>query len=160
MAAVSPIPQGMHTVTPGLVVRNCANAIDFYKRALGAQEVSRFDAPDGKSVWHAELRIGDSIIFMNDEMPGGGPSAPTADAPVPVTMWLYLPDCDAAFRRAVDAGAKPTMEPGDMFWGDRLACVADPYGYLWSFATRKKELTADEMRRAAADFARSMQAHA
>lgn len=72
-------------------------------------------------------------------------------------MWLYVPDCDAAFRHAVHAGAKPTMEPGDMFWGDRVASVADPYGYLWSFATHQKELTVEEMRRAGEEFARSMQ---
>lgn len=158
MAGVNPIPKGMHTVTPNLVIRDCAKAIEFYTRALGAQEVSRFPAPDGKSVWHAELRIGDSIVFMNDEMPGMGRSAPTADAPVPVTMWLYVPDCDAAFRRAVDAGAKPTMQPDDMFWGDRVASIADPYGYLWSFATHQKDLTVEEMRRAGEEFARSMRA--
>lgn len=156
MAAVNPIPQGMHTVTPSLVLRDCAKAIEFYRRGLDAQEVSRFGAPDGKSIWHAELRIGDSIIFVSDEMPGMGRSAPTVDAPVPVTMWLYVPDCDAAFRRAVGAGAKPTMQPSDMFWGDRLASVADAYGYHWSFATHQKDLTAEEMRRAGEEFARSM----
>jgi PhnB protein len=157
MAGVDPIPKGMHTLTPSLVVRDCASAIDFYRRALGAQEVARMPAPDGKSIWHAELRIGDSIFFMNDEMPGMGQAAPTAAAPVPVTMWLYVPDCDAAFRRAVDAGAKATMEPGDMFWGDRVASIADGYGYSWSFATRQKDLTHDEMRRAGEEFAREMQ---
>ncbi len=157
MAGVNPIPQGMHTLTPNLVIRDCAKAIDFYKRALGAQEVSRMPAPDGKSVWHAELRIGDSIVFMNDEMPGMGRPAPTADAPVPVTMWLYVPDTDAAFRRAVDAGAKSVMPPADMFWGDRCGSVADPFGYLWSFATHQKDLTVEEMRRAGEEFARSMQ---
>ncbi len=158
MAGVNPIPQGMHTLTPNLVMRDCAKAIEFYKRALGAQEVSRMPAPDGKSIWHAELRIGDSIIFMNDEMPGMGRTAPTADAPVPVTMWLYVPDCDAAFRRAVDAGAKSTMEPADMFWGDRCAGVADPFGYVWSFATHQKDMTDAELRRGGEEFARSMQA--
>ena len=158
MAGVNPIPQGMHTLTPNLVMRDCAKAIEFYKRALGAQEVARMPAPDGKSIWHAELRIGDSIIFMNDEMPGMGRTAPTADAPVPVTMWLYVPDCDAAFRRAVDAGAKSTMEPADMFWGDRCAGVADPFGYVWSFATHQKDMTDAELRRAGEEFARSMQA--
>jgi uncharacterized glyoxalase superfamily protein PhnB len=148
----------MHTLTPNLVMRDCAKAIEFYKRALGAQEVARMPAPDGKSIWHAELRIGDSIIFMNDEMPGMGRAAPTADAPVPVTMWLYVPDCDAAFRRAVDAGAKSTMEPADMFWGDRCAGVADPFGYVWSFATHQKDMTDAELRRAGEEFARSMQA--
>jgi PhnB protein len=156
MAGVKPIPQGMHTVTPNLVIRDCAKAIEFYKRALGAQEVSRMPAPDGKSIWHAELRIGDSIVFMNDEMPGMGRPAPTASNPVPVTMWLYVPDCDKAFKRAVDAGAKSMMEPADMFWGDRCSGVADPFGYLWSFATHQKDLTEEEMRRAGEEFARKM----
>ena len=157
MPRVSPIPQGMHTVTPNLVLRDCAKAIGFYQQALGAQEVSRFPAPDGKSIWHAELRVGDSVVYVNDEIPGMGQAAPTPEKPAPVTMWLYGPDCDAAFRRAVAAGAKATMPPADMFWGDRVAAVADPYGYLWSFATRQKELTPEEMRRAGDEFARSMQ---
>ncbi len=157
MAGVNPIPKGMHTLTPNLVIRDCAKAIEFYKRALGAQEVARFPSPDGKSIWHAELKIGDSIFFMNDEMPGAGRSAPTASDPVPVTMWLYVQDCDAAFRRALDAGAKSTMQPEDMFWGDRCAGIADPFGYHWSFATHQKDLTAEEMRRAGENFAQSMQ---
>ncbi len=157
MARVDPIPQGMHTLTPNLVVRDCAKAIEFYKKALGAQELARMPAPDGKSIWHAELRIGDSTIFLNDEMPGMGQGAPSASAPVPVTMWLYVQDCDRAFRQAVDAGARSTMEPADMFWGDRCAGVADPYGYVWSFATHQKDLTAEEMRKAGEEFARTMQ---
>jgi uncharacterized glyoxalase superfamily protein PhnB len=148
----------MNTLTPNLVLRDCAKAMEFYKRALGAKEVSRMMAPDGKSVWHAELRIGDSTFFVNDEMPGMSQHAPTADAPVPVTMWLYVKDCDAAYEQAVGSGAKSTMEPADMFWGDRCASVADPFGYLWSFATRQKELTDEEVRRAGEEFARSMEA--
>jgi uncharacterized glyoxalase superfamily protein PhnB len=155
-SSTKPIPEGMHTLTPNLVVRDCAKAIEFYERALGAQEVARQPAPDGKSIWHAELKIGDSVFFMNDEMPGMGAPAPTKEAPVPVTMWLYVPDTDAAFRRAVEAGAKATMEPADMFWGDRCAGVADPFGYQWSFATHVKDLTQEEMRRAGEEFARSM----
>jgi uncharacterized glyoxalase superfamily protein PhnB len=157
MATAKPIPEGMHTLTPNLVVRDCAKAIEFYKKALGAQEIARMPAPDGKSIWHAELRIGDSVVFMNDEMPGMGMRAPTPDAPVPVTMWLYVPDCDAAFDRAVKAGAKATMPPEDMFWGDRCSGVADPFGYVWSFATHQKDLTEEEMRRAGEQFAREMQ---
>ncbi len=156
MASVNPIPKGMHTVTPSLVLRDCAKAIEFYKSALGAQEVSRMMSPDGKSVWHAELKIGDSPVFMNDEMPGMGQRAPSASSPVPVTMWLYVPDCDAAFHRAVKAGARSIGEPTDMFWGDRCAGVADPFGYIWSFATRQKELSREEMRRAGEEFARQM----
>jgi PhnB protein len=157
MATAKSIPEGMHTLTPNLVVRDCARAIEFYKRALGAQEIARMPAPDGKSIWHAELRIGDSVVFMNDEMPGMGQRAPTPDSPVPVTMWLYVPDCDAAFDRAVKAGGKPTMPPADMFWGDRCSGVADPFGYLWSFATHQKDMTVEEMRRAGEEFAREMQ---
>ncbi len=154
--AVDPIPQGMHTLTPSLVLRECAKAIEFYGRALGAVEVSRVPSPDGKSVWHAALRIGDSTLFLADEMPMSRP-APSAANPAPATMWLYVPDCDAAWRRAVEAGAKSLMEPADMFWGDRCSGVADPFGYLWSFATRKKELTPEETRRAGEEFARSFQ---
>jgi uncharacterized glyoxalase superfamily protein PhnB len=157
MATANPIPQGMHTLTPNLTLRECAKAIAFYERALGAKLKSRMDAPDGKSVWHAELRIGDSVVFVNDEMPGMGRPAPTAENPVPVTMWLYVNDCDAAFERAVKAGAKSTMEPADMFWGDRCAGVADPFGYTWSFATHQKDMTEQEMKRAGEEFARQMQ---
>ncbi len=156
MAQVNPIPKGMHTLTPGLVLKDCAKAIDFYKKALGAQEVTRMQAPDGKSVWHAELRIGDSVVYLGDEMPGMSRAAPTAANPSPVTLWLYVQDSDAAYRRAMGAGAKSTMEPADMFWGDRCSGVADPYGYLWSFATRQKEMTDAEMRRAGEEFARKM----
>ncbi len=159
MASVKPIPEGKHTVTPNLVLRDCAKAIEFYKKALGAQEVSRMPAPDGKAIWHAELKIGDSSVYVNDAMPGMGRPAPTADAPAPITMWLYVKDCDAAFQRAVDAGAKPIMKPADMFWGDRCAGVADPYGYMWSFATHQKDMTEEEMRRAGEAFARQQAQH-
>jgi len=160
MAGVNPIPEGMHTLTPNLVIRDCAKAIEFYKKALGAKEIARMNAPDGKGIWHAELRIGDSVFFMNDEMPGMGRGAPSAEEPVPVTMWLYVKDCDAAYRQATSAGARSTMEPADMFWGDRCASVADPFGYLWSFATHQKDMTDEEMRRAGAEFARQMQQQA
>ncbi len=157
MAAVNPIPEGMHTVTPSLVVRDCAKAIEFYKKALGATEVTRFPAPDGKSIWHAELRIGDSVVYMNDEMPGMSPAPPDTAHRAPVTMWLYVKDCDGAYRKAVEAGAKSLSQPADMFWGDRCAGVADPYGYSWSFSTHVKDMTQEEMRRAGEEFARQQQ---
>jgi uncharacterized glyoxalase superfamily protein PhnB len=156
MATVSPIPKGMHTLTPNLVLRDCSRAIEFYKRALGAEEVSRMPAPDGKGIWPAELRIGDSVVCLNAEMPGMGRAAPTAADPLPVTMWLYVKDCDAAYHQAVGAGAKSTMAPADMFWGDRCSGVADPFGYFWSFATHQKDMTDAEMRRAGEEFARTM----
>jgi PhnB protein len=156
MAQVQPVPRGMHTVTPNLVLRDCAKAIEFYKRALGAKEVSRMPAPDGKTIWHAELRIGDSIVFLNDEMPGMGRPAPSPQSPAQVTMWLYVDDCDAAFERAVAAGATGTHAPEDMFWGDRCSGVTDPFGYIWSFATHQKDVSEEEMREAAVEFAQTM----
>jgi uncharacterized glyoxalase superfamily protein PhnB len=146
----------MHTLTPGLVLRDGVKAIEFYKKALGAQEVTRMLAPDGKSLWHAELTIGDSVIYLGDEMPGMSRPAPTESNPSPVTLWLHVEDCDAAYRRAIGAGAKSTMEPADMFWGDRCCGVSDPYGYRWSFATHQKDMTDAEMRRAGEEFARTM----
>jgi PhnB protein len=154
MATVNPIPKGLHTVTPNLTLRDCAKAIDFYKRALGAEEVSRMPGPDGKSIWHAELRIGDSIVFLNDEMPGMSRPPPSPEAADPVTMWLYVADCDAMYKRAIGAGAKSLDPPTDMFWGDRCCGVADPFGYRWAFATHQKDLTDAEMRRAGEAFAR------
>ena len=156
MARVNPIPPGRHTLTPNLVLRDCARAIEFYKRAFGAVEVTRMPAPDGKSVWHAELRIGDSVFFLNDEMPGMSREAPNAAHPSPMTLWLSVEDCDAAHKRALGAGATSTMPPTDMFWGDRCGSVADPFGYLWAFTTHQKDMTDAEMRRAGEEFARSM----
>ena len=159
MAASStkPVPDDRHTIILNLTVRDCAAAIDWYKQALGAQELMRI-APEGKAIWHAELRIGDSIFYLNDEMPGMGATAPQGADPVAqaVCMWVGTQDCDAAYRRAVEAGAKGTMPPADMFWGDRIASVRDPYGFDWNFATRVKEMTVDEMRRAGEEFAKQM----
>lgn len=145
---------GRHTLTTGLVVRGAAKAIDFYQRALGAELLMRMDAPDAKSVWHAQVRVGDSTFYLNDEMPGMGRAAPSQEAPAPITLWVGVPDCDAAHQRAVQAGAMSTMPPADMFWGDRVAGVTDPFGYHWSFAQRQKEMTPDEMRRAGEEWAR------
>jgi PhnB protein len=156
MAKVDPIPKGMHTVTPSLVIRGCGKAIDFYKRALGAEEVMRMASADGKGIMHAELRVGDSVIFMNDEMPGSPMAAPAADRPSSVGMWLYVSDCDASFRRAVEAGAKAMMPPEDMFWGDRTGSVIDPFGYSWHFATHVKDVSPEE--RAGEEFAKKMAA--
>jgi PhnB protein len=154
MAKVNPIPQDARTVTPTLTISDCAKAIDFYKRALGAEELERFPAPDGKAIWHASVRVGDSTVFMNDEMPGSPVKAPAPDRLASVGMWLYVTDCDAAFKRAIDAGAKAAMQPADMFWGDRTGEVIDPFGYRWTFATHVKDMTKDEMRRGGEEFAR------
>jgi PhnB protein len=142
------VPEGCHTVTPHLVLDNAAQALEWYKKALGAEEISRSTGPDGK-VMHAELRIGDSRIMVNDVMTGKGPAAYGGS---PASLWLYVEDCDALFNRAVAAGAKITMPMADQFWGDRCGGISDPEGYTWSIATRKEDLTREEMERRAAEF--------
>ncbi len=156
MAKPSPIPEGAHTVTASMTHTDCARAIDFYKRALGAEELMRMPSPDGKRVWHAEIRVGDSIMFLADEMPNMPSKAPSADRPSPVAFWVWVADCDAAHRRAVESGARSTAAPTEMFWGDRTGGIADPFGYSWTFATHVKDLTREEMARGADEFARKM----
>jgi len=151
--AKSPIPEGFHTLTPQLVFDNAAQAIDWYKKALGADEKSRAVGPDGK-IMHAELQIGNSRFMLNDAM-GGGKSAKTLGGS-PISLWVYVPDCDALFNRAVGAGAQVASGPmgqlADQFWGDRTGSFADPFGYHWTVATRKEDLTREEMDRRAQDF--------
>ena len=141
------VPEGHHTLTPHLILDDAARAIDWYKKALGAVEVSRSPGPDGK-IMHAQLRIGDSAIYLNDEM-GGGKSA-KARGGSPISMWLYVDDCDALFNRAVAAGATvpdgPMGQIADQFWGDRAGSIVDPHGYHWTIATRKEDLTPEEIR--------------
>ena len=151
------VPEGHHTVTPQLTLDNAARAIDWYKKALGAEEVSRAVGPDGK-VMHAEIRVGNSLIMLNDEM-GGGKSAKALGGS-PASLWLYVEDCDALFNRAVGAGAH--VAPGamgqvqDQFWGDRSGTFTDPHGYRWTIATRKEDLTPQEMKQRGDEFMKSM----
>jgi uncharacterized glyoxalase superfamily protein PhnB len=151
--AQSPVPEGFHTVTPHLIFDNSAEAIDWYKKALGAVEKSRALGPDGK-VMHAELRVGNSLIMLNDAM-GGGRSA-KAFGGSPVSLWVYVQDCDALFNRAVAAGAQvppgPMGQLADQFWGDRTGMFTDPFGYQWTIATRKEDLSREEMDRRAEEF--------
>jgi PhnB protein len=151
-----PIPEGHHTVTPYLTLKGAAKAIDFYKRAFGAHEEGRMDTPDGKSVVHAEIRIGDSMVMLSDEIPGMGPRSPEALGGTTASIFLYVPDVDAAFKRAVDAGAKAVMPPTDMFWGDRFGKLADPFGHQWAMATHKEDLSDDEIRKRGAAAMASM----
>lgn len=144
-----PVPKGFHTVTPSLVFKDCAAVIDFWKKAFDAKELMRMPAPGGRGIWHAELKIGDSIVFMNDEMPESGVRATTAENPSAAGLMLYVKDCDAAFQRALDAGAKVTMPLQDMFWGDRFGRVVDPFGLGWGIATHVRDLSAKEMQQAA-----------
>jgi PhnB protein len=149
--STQPIPPGFHTVTPSLIVRNAAEAIEFYKKALGAQELMRMAGPDGK-IGHAELKIGDSIIFLTDENPSMGCKSPQTLGGAASSLHLYVEDVDKAFQRAIDAGGKVTMPVADMFWGDRFGNFADPYGHNWGLSTRTQELTQQEIEKGAKDF--------
>jgi PhnB protein len=125
-------------VVPHLVVSGGAAAIDFYKKAFGAEEIMRMPAEDGKRLMHAEIRIGPSTIYLADDFPefcGGKSRSPASLGGTPVTIHQYVRDCDAAIKRAADAGATVTMPAQDMFWGDRYGQVKDPFGHQWSFAT-------------------------
>jgi len=150
------IPKGYHSVTPNLVVRDVAKAIDFYKKAFGAEEIARMPGPDGKVV-HAELRIGDSIVMLGDERPDMGSKSPKAYGGSSVNFYLYFEDVDAAWKRAVDAGAKPTMPLADMFWGDRTGKLEDPFGHSWSPAEHVKDLTPEQLKKGAEAFFAQLQ---
>jgi PhnB protein len=140
------VPDGHHTVTPQLTLDNAAQAIEWYKKALGAEEVARATGPDGK-IMHAEVRIGDSLLMLNDAMMGG--KGPKGYGGSPASFWIYVADCDALFNRAVAAGAEvppgPMGQVADQFWGDRCGTLTDPHGYRWTIATRKEDLSQQEM---------------
>lgn len=144
MAKVKPVPDGFHTVTPHLVVKGAADAIEFYRRAFGAEEVARMPGQGGKLLY-AEIRIGDSRIMLKDEFPEWGSKGPRANSPTPVTIHLYVDDADAVFQRAVAAGATITHPLADKFWGDRYGKLEDPFGHQWSIATRVEDLTAEQI---------------
>jgi PhnB protein len=140
------VPEGYYTVTPQLTLDDAVKAIDWYKKALGAEEVSRAVGPDGK-ILHAELKIGNSRIMLNDAMMGG--KGPLALSGSPASLWVYVEDCDSLFNRAVSAGAKVLPGMGalaDQFWGDRCGSFTDPHGYRWTIATHKEDLTPAEMK--------------
>lgn len=144
---VKSIPTGFHSITPMLTVREVDKAIDFYKRALGAEERMRFKGPDGKSIMHAELKIGDSIIMLGGEQAEKGCSSPQKLGGTPVSLYLYVEDVDKAFNRAASAGVAVTMPVADMFWGDRCGQFMDPFGHRWSLATHKEDLSQEEMQK-------------
>jgi PhnB protein len=146
---VSSIPAGQENLIPHLVCNNCSEAIEFYKKAFGAEEVSRMAAPDGRRIMHAQIRIGKSFVFLVDDFPefcGGKSSSPTSLKGTPVTLHHYVDNCDAAIKRAQDAGATVIMPPADMFWGDRYGVVTDPFGHKWSLATHIKDLTPEQIK--------------
>jgi len=144
--AVKPIPDGYHTLTPYLTVRNAAKAIEFYKQAFGATERGVMKGPDGK-VMHAELKIGDSIVMLADEFPDFGAVSPESVGGSSSGLHIYVDNVDEAFARAVKAGAQTEMPVSDQFWGDRYGKLKDPFGHKWSIATHVKDMSADEMKR-------------
>jgi PhnB protein len=144
--AVKRLPDGFHRVTPHLVCRNAAGLIEFYKKAFGAVELGRAPGPDGKSIMHAAIRIGDSIVFLNDEFPEMGAQSPLTTKGTPVTLHLYVEDADKQFQQALAAGAEVVMPLADQFWGDRYGIVRDPSGHQWSIGSHMEELTPDQMK--------------
>jgi uncharacterized glyoxalase superfamily protein PhnB len=153
---VKPVPEGYHTITPSLAVNNAADALEFYKRALEAEEICRMASPDGDMIVHAEMRIGNSVFFLADECPDMEFRSPTSLGGSPVGFYLYVEDADASFNRAVQAGATSVRAVEDMFWGDRLGTVADPYGHKWTFSTHVKDVSPEEMEEASHAFFKQM----
>jgi PhnB protein len=150
MATVKRVPEGMHTVTPHLAVRGAAKAIEFYKKAFGAKELNRHPVPNTDQIMHAEIQIGDSRIFLNDEFPDMGVVGPQALKGTPVTIHLQVEDVDSLFNQAVKAGATAAMPVTDMFWGDRYGVLTDPFGHKWSIGSHVRDVSPEEMAKAAA----------
>jgi uncharacterized glyoxalase superfamily protein PhnB len=146
-----PIPEGFHSVTPHIVVKDVAKALDWYTKAFGAEETVRMTSPDGRSVLHAEMRIGDSPIMLGEENPQWGTKGPESLGGTPVAIHLYVNDVDALFKKATAAGARSEMDPQDTFWGDRYGKVIDPDGHQWSLATHVRDMTPEEMQQAMAE---------
>ena len=145
MTKVNPIPTGYHTVTPSLIVRGGKQALEFYQKALGAKVLGAMYMPDGQSLMHAEIQVGDSRIMLGDESREMGNLSPQTLGGTPVSLNIYTEDCDALFKRAVDAGATPKMPPADMFWGDRYCKITDPFGHGWGILTHKEDVSEAEM---------------
>ena len=147
MSTAKPVPEGFHSVSPAMVIKNAAEAIEFYKKAFGAEVVTRLTGPND-SVMHAEIKIGDSMVMIGEEWPGHHVQSPTSVSGTTITLHIYVEDVDAAHERAVAAGAKEIMAPANMFWGDRFSSVTDPYGHSWSLATHIQDMTDEECQRA------------
>lgn len=150
-----PIPDGYHSVTPYLTVDDAGKAIEFYTRAFGAEEVMRL--PMGDRIAHAEIRVGDSVIMLSDEWPEMDKLSPKNRGGATAGLMVYVEDCDAAFRRAVEAGASAEDEPSDKFWGDRSASVKDPFGTTWMLATHVEDVAPEEMGRRMQEWSKQMQ---
>jgi uncharacterized glyoxalase superfamily protein PhnB len=144
-----PIPEGFHTITPTFVVKDARKAIAFYKKAFGAAERCVMPGPDGKGVMHAELTIGDSTIMLCNEGPDRQYKSAETMGGSPMSLYLYVNDVDGAFERAIAAGATAQTTVQDMFWGDRMGTVQDPFGYRWTLATHVADVSPEEMARGA-----------
>ena len=154
--SVKIIPEGYHSVNPYLVVRNADRAIEFYKKAFGAEERSRMHGPDGKAIMHAELKIGDSVFMLTEESPDMKALSPESIGGSPVSLYVYVKDVDSIFNQAVSEGATILHPVNDQFYGDRSGYLKDPFGHLWSIATHKKDLSPDELRKAGQAFFEQM----
>jgi len=143
--AARPIPEGFHSVTPYLIINGAAESIRFYEQAFGATEVMRL--PMGDKIGHAEIRIGDSVVMLSDEWPEFGKLGPKARGGATSSLMIYVQDVDAAYARAVAAGATEERPPEDQFWGDRMGSLVDPFGHSWSLATHIEDVPEDEMAR-------------
>ena len=141
---VKAIPDGYYSLTPYLVCKGAAKAIEFYAKAFGAEEVVRMPGPHG-SIAHAEVRIGNSMLMLSDENKERGQLSPESIGGTPCSIMLYADDVDAVFKRAVAAGSKAVMPPADMFWGDRMGNLVDPFGHKWAIATHKEDVSPAEM---------------
>lgn len=142
--AVKPVPDQYHSVTPYLIVKEAARALDYYQRAFGAQETMRLASPDGK-VMHAEMRIGDSMIMLADEFPEMGAKSPESFGGTSVGLCLYVPDVDQIFQQALSVGGREERPVQDQFYGDRSGTLVDPFGHKWTIATHKEDLTPEEI---------------
>jgi len=150
MSPVKAVPDQYHSLQPYLHVRGAARFIEFCKNVFGATEVLRMPQPDGR-VGHAEIRIGDSILMLADEFPERGIHGPQHYGGAPMTLMLYTEDCDAVYQKAIAAGSKSVREPADQFYGDRMAGFEDPFGFQWYVATHIKDMSPEELQRAAAE---------
>ena len=155
--ATKHIPEGYHSITPALIVRDANAAIDFYGRAFGAREVTRMTDRNG-AIMHAEIRIGDSIIMLGEENEAWGVASPQTLGGSPSSLHIYVEDADAVFARAVEAGATVRYPMEDAFWGDRYGKVTDPFGHEWGIATHVKDLTDEEIRKAGDEWMMKMEA--
>ena len=146
--AIKPIPDGYRTVTPYLIIKGAADAIDFYKHAFGATEMLRMADPQGR-VGHAEIKIGDSVIMLADEHPAMGYRSPRSLGGSSISILLYLEDVDGVFERAVKHGAKAQRPVENQFYGDRSGTLEDPFGHVWTVATHVEDVPPEEMKRRA-----------